>query len=279
MRTLDSPFIAKLVKTYKDSRRVYFLLEYVHGLELNSILKHVGLLSNNDCLFYVGSLILALQYLHERDIIYRDLKPTNMIVDIKGYIKLIDFGSAKVFKGRTYTLIGSPHYIAPEAIVGKGYNKSADIWSLGVCLYEFICGRVPFGEDFDDPYDIYESILEYQILFPTDIEQPIDTARSFMLQLLSKFPEFRCSGGIENLKRHEWFNGFDWDALLKLSLNAPYTPDIGEPLDEIDDEALEENIELIDHESAKSMEHIIEINDPDLDEYRKTMSSNWDCDF
>ena len=144
-----------------------------------------------------------MQYLHERDIIYRDLKPPNIMIDTKGYIKLIDFGSAKVIKGRTYTLIGSPHYLAPEAIVGKGYTKSVDIWSLGVCLYEFLCGRVPFGEDFEDPYDIYESILEYNLIFPNDIEQPTDPAKNFILQLLSKFPEFRCSGGIENLKRHE----------------------------------------------------------------------------
>ncbi|OMJ90745.1 hypothetical protein SteCoe_6822 [Stentor coeruleus] len=279
LTTIDSPFIAKLVKTFKDERRVYFLLEYIHGLELNSILKHVGLLSNNDCLFYMGSLILALQYLHERDIIYRDLKPSNIMIDARGYVKLIDFGSAKITKGRTYTLIGSPHYIAPEAIVGKGYNKAADVWSLGVCLFEFLCGRVPFGEDFEDPYDIYEAILEYNLVFPNDIEQPTDAAKNFILQLLSKFPEFRCSGGIDNLKRHEWFNGFDWDALLKLSLNAPYTPDVGDPLDDIDDEMAEENEGLINNESIQSMENPIEINDPELDEYRKTMSSTWDKDF
>lgn len=227
----------------------------------------------------MGSLILALQYLHERDIIYRDLKPSNIMIDARGYVKLIDFGSAKITKGRTYTLIGSPHYIAPEAIVGKGYNKAADVWSLGVCLFEFLCGRVPFGEDFEDPYDIYEAILEYNLVFPNDIEQPNDAAKNFILQLLSKFPEFRCSGGIDNLKRHEWFNGFDWDALLKLSLNAPYTPDVGDPLDDIDDEMAEENEGLINNESLQSMENPIEINDPELDEYRKTMSTTWDKDF
>lgn len=276
---IDSPFIIKLVKTFKDPKRVYFLLEYIHGLELNAILKHVGLLSNNDCLFYIGSLILALQYLHERDIIYRDLKPSNIMIDIRGYVKLIDFGSAKVHKGRTYTLIGSPHYMAPEAIVGKGYNKYADVWSLGICLFEFLCGSVPFGEDFEDPYDIYEAILEYRIIFPTDIEQPSELAQGFILQLLSKFPEFRCSGGIENLKRHDWFNGFDWDGLLKLTLNAPYTPDVGEALDDIDEELVDENQDLVDRESAESLNNPIEINDPELDEYRKSIPLDWDAQF
>lgn len=267
------------MNTFKDSRRIYFLLEFINGFELNSILKHVGLLSNNDCLFYIGSLIFALQYLHERDIVYRDLKPTNIMVDTKGYIKLIDFGSAKVLKGRTYTLIGSPHYIAPEAIVGKGYNKAVDIWSLGICLYEFLCGKVPFGEDLEDPYDIYEAILEYNLAFPGDIEQPNEAAKKFVLQLLSKFPEFRCSGSIDNLKRHEWLSGFDWDGLLKLSLNAPYIPDVGEPLEELDEDLIEENDNLIDRESNESSQNPIEINDPELDEYRKSMPSNWDADF
>lgn len=127
MLHIDHPFIVKLVRTFKDSKRLYFLMEYVHGLPLNFILNHVGLLSNSDAQFYISSLILVLQYLHERDIIYRDFKPENVIVDTTGFIKLIDFGTATDIKGRTYTLVGTPHYMAPEVIVGKGYNKNADL--------------------------------------------------------------------------------------------------------------------------------------------------------
>lgn len=146
-------------------------------------------------------------------------------------------------------------------------------------MYEFLCGRVPFGEDYEDPYDIYESILEYNLAFPNDIEQPTDSAKDFILTLLKKFPELRCSGGIENLKRHEWFKGFEWDGLLKLTLNPPYTPDVGDPLDDMDEELIDENKNVIDNESNQSMENPIEINDPELDEYRKTMPANWDSDF
>ena len=135
------------MKSFKDAKRIYFLLEYVHGLELNVILRHVGLLTNTDSQFYVGSMILILQYLHEREIIYRDMKPENIMIDVSGYVKLVDFGTAKVIQGRTYTLVGSPHYIAPEVIVGKGYTKMVDLWSVGICLFEFLCGRVPFGEE------------------------------------------------------------------------------------------------------------------------------------
>ena len=85
--------------------------------------------------------------------------------------------------------------------------------------------------------------------------------------------------GIENLKRHEWFKGFEWDGLLKLTLNPPYTPDVGDPLDDMDEELIDENKNVIDNESNQSMENPIEINDPELDEYRKTMPVNWDSDF
>lgn len=127
LNLIDHPFIVKLIRTYKDYKRIYFLLEYVHGMELSEILYRVGLLSNSDTQFYVGSLILALQYLHERDIIYRDLKPENIMVSDNGFIKLIDFGTAKIVPSRTYTLVGTPHYMAPEVIVGKGYNRNSDL--------------------------------------------------------------------------------------------------------------------------------------------------------
>lgn len=111
-------------------------------------------------------MLIVLQYLHERDIIYRDMKPENVMIDTYGYIKMIDFGTATDIKGRTYTLVGTPHYLAPEVIVGKGYTKNADLWSLGICLYELLCGRVPFAEDEDDPYSIYEEILEMHFEYP-----------------------------------------------------------------------------------------------------------------
>ena len=84
-------------------------------------------------------------------------------------MKLIDFGTAKIVRGRTYTVVGTPHYMAPEVILGKGYGPHADVWSLGICLYEYICGMVPFGEEKEDPYEIYESILDYRLTYPSFI--------------------------------------------------------------------------------------------------------------
>jgi len=111
--------------------------------------------------------MLGLEFLHDHNTIYRDLKPENCMVDNEGNLKLIDMGTAKVLKekskssaSRTFTIIGTPHYMAPEVITGKGYTMNVDIWSLGICLFEFMCGFVPFGEEAEDPYVIYEEIIK-----------------------------------------------------------------------------------------------------------------------
>ena len=110
-------------------------------------------------------MVLLLEYFSTLGVIYRDLNPENFIVDMKGYPKLIDLGTAKVIKmknplqAKTYTVIGTPYYMSPEVINGKGYNFTVDLYSLGVCMFEFMCGYVPFGEKSEDPMEIYEEIL------------------------------------------------------------------------------------------------------------------------
>ena len=103
------------------------------------------------------------------------------MVDDRGYLKLIDMGTAKTLKSqsgkimnyikgesnKTFTIIGTPHYMAPEVISGKGYNYMADLWSVGVCFYEFICGGLPFGEEAEDPFDIYQDIIKKSITYPS----------------------------------------------------------------------------------------------------------------
>ncbi|OMJ91870.1 hypothetical protein SteCoe_5550 [Stentor coeruleus] len=249
---------------------------------MNVILRHVGLLNNSDSQFYIASMILILQYLHERDIIYRDLKPENIMVDNQGFIKLVDFGTAKIIQGRTYTLVGSPHYIAPEVIVGKGYGKMADLWSLGICLYEFLCGRVPFGEEEEDPYRIYEEILEKPLEFPDDIDPIGEVAPIFIRQLLSKFAESRCNGPLEKLKKHDWFAGFDWEQLSCQKITPPYKPDIGEIgedcQDDLDEPQSPWDMQL-NQDSEDTSDSLPEICDTEIEEYKKTIPFNWDQQF
>lgn len=163
-----------------------------------------------------------------QNIIYRDVKPENFMVDSQGQLKLMDLGTSKVLKGkkdignRTYTIIGTPHYMAPEIIIGKGYNFLVDLWSVGICLYEFMCGTVPFGEDQVDPYDIYEEIIKQNLTYPNYLKDK--KAKKLIDQLLNKVPEMRLGESYGALKAHAWFENFDWDKLLEKELKAPFLP-------------------------------------------------------
>lgn len=166
---------------------IYFITEFVNGMDLFDVLRAMNLLNNKDCQFFIASLILILEYLHDRNIIYRDLKPENIMVDSQGYLKLIDFGTSKIVHTRTYTVVGTPHYMAPEVIIGKGYSLPVDIWSVGICLYEFLCGGVPFGEEEGDPYAIYEKVLQYKLRYPPFVGKNFP-AKPMIEQLLHKNP-------------------------------------------------------------------------------------------
>lgn len=221
MQTLDHPLVAKLVHTFKDSKRLYFLQELVHGTDFFEVLRALGLMSDCQAQFYAASLILVLDYLHSRNVVYRDLKPENFMVDAEGYIKLVDFGTAKVLSGRTFSVVGTPHYMAPEVVLGKGYGLAVDLWSLGVVIYEMVCGMVPFAEEVNDPYAVYEKILDHSLVFPDHMKSD---CRVFVEQLLSPDPTYRGNSETLSLRRHKWLQGFDWAAMESRTLPAPYLP-------------------------------------------------------
>jgi len=235
LSSVDHPFIVRLVRTFKDEACVYFLTELICGGELLDALDKIGILGKSQAQFYAGSMLMALQFLHERRIVYRDLKPENILLDMSGYIKLIDFGLAKkVVDGRTYTLVGTPQFMAPEQIrsqiyVGKGYTTDVDYWSLGVCLYEFVCGDLPFGRGCDDQYEIFTSILRDKVVLPPHVK---DEETQLMVRgLLVKRPEKRLGGGFDgatDTKKHPFFAGYDWDGLMARQIPAPIGPHVHE---------------------------------------------------
>lgn len=144
---------------------------------------------------------------------------------IQGFLTVVDMGTVKVLENneRTFTTIGTPHYISPEVYSGKGYSFAADLWSLGVILYEFMCGFVPFGEEESDPYKIYETIIyRKNLCFPPFVKDK--KAKHLMEQLLNKNPERRTGGSYAYLKNHPWFSDIDWDKLIEKKISVPYKP-------------------------------------------------------
>jgi cGMP-dependent protein kinase 1 len=157
---LDHPFIIKLVKTLKTENFLFFLMEFVNGLSLEEYIQNRKVKKNiHETKFYGACLLLLLDYLNSKSIAHRDIKPQNIMIDCNGYIKLIDFGTAKKITDFTHTVIGTPHYIAPEVLTGKGYSLSCDYWSVGVCMYYIFYGVLPFGNISSDIMEIYKEIL------------------------------------------------------------------------------------------------------------------------
>ena len=134
-------------------------MDYIRGKELFDVIRELDILNKSQCLFYGASMMLAVRYLHQRKFVYRDIKPENIMVLENGYIKIIDFGTAKPIKDKTKTTIGTPYYMSPEMVCGDEYSFEVDYWAIGVCMYEFICGEVPFiGENDNDVLGIYLAI-------------------------------------------------------------------------------------------------------------------------
>ena len=137
---VDHPFLVKFEGFSQDSRRIYMIQEFVNGGEFLTLLKQKTRLDIPSAKFFAAQITLCLEYLHKNNIIYRDLKPENMLVDRAGYLKLIDFGLSKKIDSKTYTICGTPHYIAPEVLKNKGYSFESDWFSFGVFLYETLVG-------------------------------------------------------------------------------------------------------------------------------------------
>jgi cGMP-dependent protein kinase 1 len=272
--TLDHVLILKLVKTFKDQKRIYFLTEYVRGLDLFDVLRDLNIVSDSDAKFYTSCLLLMLEYVHDRDIIYRDLKPENVMIDEDGYPKLIDFGISKILNGRTYTIVGTPHYMAPEVIIGKGYSFSADYWSLGILLYELLCCAVPFGEEEEDPYNIYEKVLARRLVYPSFVDQRMP-AKPLIEQLLSKNPVLRNGGSVENLKAHQWFQSINWDFLINKQLVSPYKPRVPDLSRDIQS-ALKRS-DVLEEQIAN--EEVVEEMHEKGSRRPKNVPLNWDQDF
>lgn len=216
------PFIVDLYATFQDSLNVYMLMSYVPGGELFTHLRRAKRFTADVTRFYLATIILALKYLHSFNIIYRDLKPENLLLDSRGYLRLTDFGFAKIVDDRTWTLCGTPEYLAPEIIQSDGHGKAADWWACGILCYEMLVGYPPFFDE--TAYGIYEKILKGKIYWPSQVD-PLskDIIKAFLHPDRSKRLG-NLIGGSQDVLDHPWFRGVDWDALERREIRVRTSP-------------------------------------------------------
>lgn len=224
LKIVEHPFLIRMWGTFQDSHSVFMVMDYIEGGELFSLLRKSQRFPNPVAKFYAAEVTLALEYLHSHDIIYRDLKPENILLDKNGHIKITDFGFAKEVKDVTWTLCGTPDYIAPEVVTTKHYNKSVDWWSLGVLIFEMLTGYTPFYDK--TPMKTYENILQCQVRYPSYLHPD---ALDLLQKLITKDLSRRLGnlqGGSADVKAHPWFAEVIWDKLLSKDIETPYEPPI-----------------------------------------------------
>eukprot|EP00917_Polyrhabdina_sp_WS-2016_P021973 GHVP01047593.1.p1 GENE.GHVP01047593.1~~GHVP01047593.1.p1 ORF type:complete len:276 (+),score=32.61 GHVP01047593.1:829-1656(+) len=220
---LCHPFIANMYSAFEDEKSIHMVMEYVAGGELFNYLRNSVRFPIDSCRFYAAQIVMLFEYMHSEGYIYRDLKPENILLDLNGYLKVTDFGFAKKLDNRTYSLCGTPEYLAPEIIQGQGYGKSCDWWSLGILIYELISGAPPFVED--NTAGMYEKILKGNISFSTkyfDLR-----SKDLVRRLLTPNPEARLGcmeGGAFDVKNHSWFQNVNWNDILHRRCEPPYLP-------------------------------------------------------
>jgi len=230
---VDSPFVILLHRTFKDEQYVYLLLEAALGGSLFDLLHRRPALFSEDnsrgarSAFYVACVTEALEHLHERHIVYRDLKPENVLLDSSGYAKLCDMGFARFVLGKTNTLAGTPEYMAPEIIdFPHSHDTSVDWWALGVLTYELLTGQHPWDDE--GIADMYERLLAIRrsqavgrLIFPFTCPA---LAKDFVSRLLAALPHrLGAAEGAAGVKAHSWFRllRFDFEALRHRSLQSP----------------------------------------------------------
>jgi len=224
MAQIDYPFVVNMVGFTKDDRYVYIVMEIISGGELFTHLRKARKFSDDQAKFYGMQTAAAFAHIHGKNIIHRDLKPENILLCPNGYSKLTDFGFAKIIEPgtRTYTLCGTPEYIAPEVLLNKGHGKPVDWWTLGILIYEMIVGQPPFCDE--DPMGIYQKILAGKVYFPKYFDK---NAKALVKKLLTADLSKRFGNlkdGADDILHHKWFQSVDLVKLEKHELPAPYKP-------------------------------------------------------
>ena len=269
---LDHPFIMKLIRTFKTKENIFYLTNFINGKGLGKHLetkKEKTFRNKEETRFYISFLFVILDYLNSKGIAHRDLKPENIMINTQGYLQLIDFGTAKRIKDFTSTIIGTAYYISPEILTGKGYSYSCDYWSVGIITFEIYYNYYPFGNEANDPMEVYREVLKKDLSLPYNGDT---TVNSFIKAVLNKKVSKRLSS-LEAAKRHVFFKDFNWNDLIDFTLKPPYIPE------SVELKSFEEyNVKYIDHLKTvkrNRKQSIVSIYDDNDNHF----SNNWADEF
>ncbi|KAJ8602104.1 hypothetical protein CTAYLR_001671 [Chrysophaeum taylorii] len=220
------PFVLHCHATFQSKDVCFFVLEFVQGGELFSRVE--GGVHEDEALFHSACVIDALDHIHAKAIVYRDLKPENVLIDNRGFARIVDFGFAKVLQKKTYTILGTPEYLSPECVLGKGYGFDVDLWAFGVLVYETLAGRSPFyASNPDDTMTVFRLIVAAKIKFPPK-KHPTPLTQAFVTGLLARDLKERLGArhGAPSIKAHAFFSPIDFDNLRAKKLTPPYVPNL-----------------------------------------------------
>ncbi|XP_068104620.1 serine/threonine-protein kinase N3 [Hyperolius riggenbachi] len=225
------PFLVNLFGCFQTPEHACFVMEYMPGGDLMMHI-HANVFSQAAARFYSACVVLGLQFLHEKKIIYRDLKLDNLLMDAGGFVKIADFGLCKEGMGygdRTSTFCGTPEFLAPEVLTDTSYTYAVDWWGLGVLLYEMLVGECPFPGD--DEEEVFDSIVNEEVRYPRFLSTE---AINLIRKLLRKTPERRLGAGVgdaEEIKTQPFYQEVDWEALFARKLKPPFLPTLKDPYD------------------------------------------------
>eukprot|EP00386_Alphamonas_edax_P010601 GDKI01034087.1.p1 GENE.GDKI01034087.1~~GDKI01034087.1.p1 ORF type:complete len:404 (+),score=80.12 GDKI01034087.1:130-1212(+) len=229
---ITHPFIVSLIYAFQTAKKLYFVLEYCPGGELFFHLSRAGRFTEQRALFYSAEIILAIEHLHTINVVYRDLKPENVLLDEEGHIRLTDFGLSKegIQDNRSArSLCGTPEYLAPEILNQRGHGRAVDWWSLGALIYEMLTGLPPFYTR--DREKLFENIRQGELKYPSFISP---AAKSLLQGLFQRDPDLRLGGGprdAEEVKCHPFFASVDWDLLYQKRVQPPFRPNVASKTD------------------------------------------------
>ncbi|XP_064891345.1 serine/threonine-protein kinase N3 [Columba livia] len=227
----DHPFLVNMFACFQTPHHACFVMEYTPGGDLMMRI-HEDVFPEHVARFYAACVVLGLQFLHEKKIVYRDLKLDNLLLDAEGFVKIADFGLCKEgigFGDRTNTFCGTPEFLAPEVLTDISYTRAVDWWGLGVLIYEMLVGESPFPGD--DEEEVFDSIVNDEVRYPRFLSSE---ALSIIRKLLRKCPERRLGAGekdAEEIKIQAFFKEINWDALFARALKPPFVPTLRDPAD------------------------------------------------